>query len=331
MRSRTAKRFVWALAILAVALLAAASPAFSQPIEYTFSGTLSGAVGAATLTNAAVDIVAIGDVSTVSSGGGVFCDNVSSVTIYDPSPVTLVGTFSVFDNQNFGNAGIREGACGASGFDWFRVSSSQFNTYNLGGPLAPLTVTPSFTDTSDSLSSTAGAVKLTGQALTTFSAFLQPVGLPVVPSVELTGVAASSCDSTTGFAISLEVNLPGSSSANIDVTVAGVGPVASAVVNASHSVGSENLTVKAPNVSAYSAPANTPITVTVTTYNGPNATGGASFVSTLVFNCTTGSVISLQSGPPGQVAAVPVPALSAGALAVLGVALAFAGLIALRR
>ena len=41
---------------------------------------------------------------------------------------------------------------------------------------------------------------------------------------------------------------------------------------------------------------NTNITVSVTTYTGAALSGHASYVSTLVFNCTTGGIVSLSDG-----------------------------------
>jgi hypothetical protein len=51
------------------------------------------------------------------------------------------------------------------------------------------------------------------------------------------------------------------------------------------------------NGTPYSVAPGTPVTVTITTYNGKNQTGGISYVSTIVFACDTGNVISLKSGP----------------------------------
>ncbi len=45
-------------------------------------------------------------------------------------------------------------------------------------------------------------------------------------------------------------------------------------------------------------PANTPLTLSVTTYAGPNYTGGAVYVSTMTWDCTTGAVSSLVNSVP---------------------------------
>ena len=77
------------------------------------------------------------------------------------------------------------------------------------------------------------------------------------------------------------------------------------------------------SVGGYSLPPNTPLTLTVTTYNGTNFTGGVSYVSRITWNCTTGAVIR---GP-----AVPAPALSHLALALLSLTLLMLGGMCLSR
>ncbi|MGE0361400.1 MAG: hypothetical protein AB7R67_11805 [Vicinamibacterales bacterium] len=49
----------------------------------------------------------------------------------------------------------------------------------------------------------------------------------------------------------------------------------------------------------YSLPANTPLTLKVTTFNQPNFAGGAAYVSVLTWNCTTGAIIDIGHGPGG--------------------------------
>jgi hypothetical protein len=72
---------------------------------------------------------------------------------------------------------------------------------------------------------------------------------------------------------------------------------------------------------------NTPVTVSITTYTGPNLTGTAMFTSTITFNCTTGEVSRLARAPP---LLTEVPALDSAGLAVLVMLIGLAGAAALR-
>lgn len=72
---------------------------------------------------------------------------------------------------------------------------------------------------------------------------------------------------------------------------------------------------------------NTPITISIATYTGPNLTGTVTFTSTMTFNCSTGQISRLARDPPLLTA---VPALDSTALAMLAMLLGLAGVAALR-
>jgi hypothetical protein len=72
---------------------------------------------------------------------------------------------------------------------------------------------------------------------------------------------------------------------------------------------------------------NTPITISITTYTGPNLTGAATFTSTITFDCTTGLVSRLARDPPLLTA---VPALDSTGLALLAMLVGIAGVAAVR-
>ena len=73
---------------------------------------------------------------------------------------------------------------------------------------------------------------------------------------------------------------------------------------------------------------NTPITVAIATYTGPNLTGTVTFTSTITFDCTTGQIARLARDPPLQ---TPVPALGFSGLALLAMVLGLAGAVAASR
>jgi len=80
----------------------------------------------------------------------------------------------------------------------------------------------------------------------------------------------------------------------------------------------------------YVVPANTPLTLTVTTYHGPNFQGGIAYISTITWDCTTGEVLAIggdEPYPPAQ----EIPTLSPGGLAALVATLAALAMLALRR
>ncbi len=61
------------------------------------------------------------------------------------------------------------------------------------------------------------------------------------------------------------------------------------------------------NPSAYSVPAGTSLKFELTTYAGPDGSGGVTAVSWVEFNCTTGAVVGSYFGD-GSYEAAPVPA-----------------------
>lgn len=72
---------------------------------------------------------------------------------------------------------------------------------------------------------------------------------------------------------------------------------------------------------------NTPITVSIATYTGPNLSGTVTFTSTITFNCTTGALVRLAQDPPLRPA---IPALGNAGLALLALLLGLAGAVASR-
>jgi hypothetical protein len=73
---------------------------------------------------------------------------------------------------------------------------------------------------------------------------------------------------------------------------------------------------------------NTPITIAIATYTGPNLTGSVTFTSTITFDCTTGQISRLARDPPLE---TPVPALDFSGLMLLAMLLGLAGAVAASR
>ncbi|HEY2862151.1 MAG TPA: hypothetical protein VGK37_00845 [Casimicrobiaceae bacterium] len=73
---------------------------------------------------------------------------------------------------------------------------------------------------------------------------------------------------------------------------------------------------------------NTPITITIATYTGPNLTGTVTFTSTITFNCTTGQIARLARAPP---LVTEVPVLEPAGLALVSALLGLLGMAALAR
>lgn len=169
-------------------------------------------------------------------------------------------------------------------------------------------------------------------ALALLAAAAVPAAASLVdPSVEITGGVSGICDNSGG---SLNPNVPtlltysALASDAASMSVQGVGIVATGEENLPffpviNDVGSYGF-----GPAPYSVPAGTPVTVQITTYHGPDGTGGVSFVSTVVFDCDTGSVISLTSGPPQLTAAIPT--LGALGLLLLAALLGAAAFLLLR-
>jgi hypothetical protein len=74
---------------------------------------------------------------------------------------------------------------------------------------------------------------------------------------------------------------------------------------------------------------NTPIRSTINTYPGHALAGTVTYSTSMQYNCTSGAILSLVAGAPGDLAAIP--ALSDLGLAATSLLLAIAGIVAMRR
>jgi hypothetical protein len=134
----------------------------------------------------------------------------------------------------------------------------------------------------------------------------------------------------SAFTVDTIINVTAQASADVKVTAPGAGTIEQFTDETGKNIGPFSGAFPAFQILAFGgglAP-NTPITITITTYSGPTLSGQPTFVSSLEFNCTTGSVILAQP-PPGAAAAAPT--LSGLGLTVMAALLALLGAGMLRR
>ncbi len=155
----------------------------------------------------------------------------------------------------------------------------------------------------------------------------------VVPSIEILPKQlnlAGRCNGST-FDLNTFINTTAQTSANVRLSSPAVTPslLEQFTDNTGANVGVFNDVYPNFHILGFGgglAP-NTPITVSITTYTGPNLTGTVTFTSTITFNCTTGQISRLARAPP---LVLPVPALDAAGLALLAMLLGLLGAAALR-
>ena len=152
-----------------------------------------------------------------------------------------------------------------------------------------------------------------------------------LPSIELLHnqpTLAGSCGGSA-FNVNTFINVTGVASADVTVTVPGVGTIEEFTDETGANLGAYNAVYPTFQIKPFGGglPPNTKITITITTYTGPSKTGSISFVSRIVFDCTTGDV--LQSSPANLAASIPT--LSSVALVAMTTLLALLGMAMLRR
>jgi len=134
----------------------------------------------------------------------------------------------------------------------------------------------------------------------------------------------------SAFTVNTYINVTAQASADVKVSAPVVGTIEEFTDETGKNIGPYSATYPMFQILAFGgglAP-NTPITITITTYSGPNLSGLVTFVSSLEFNCTTGTVLAFQ---PGASSAVPAPTLSPLGLAATAVLLVLLGAAMLRR
>lgn len=133
---------------------------------------------------------------------------------------------------------------------------------------------------------------------------LAALALGPAPSWELNQGAANSCTVSSGFSLpGVQINVPGAEASEQGVLSApGHASLGETHDGAFAGVGTFSFFVFVST--PYSLPANTPLTLAVTTYNSAGYTGGVSYVSTITWDCTTGAVIA---APAANTCTYPLP------------------------
>jgi len=154
----------------------------------------------------------------------------------------------------------------------------------------------------------------------------------VLPSIEILpnqSNLAATCGGTA-FDVNTFINVDNVASAAVSLSAPTLGTLEQFTDETGTNIGPYNAIYHSFHILGFGgglAP-NTNITVTVTTYTGTGLSGHASYLSTLVFNCTTGSIVSLTNG---FTIAAAIPTLSNVALIATALLLAVAATVSLRR
>ena len=132
----------------------------------------------------------------------------------------------------------------------------------------------------------------------------------------------------SAFDVNTIINVDNAASADVKVTAPSVGLIEEFTDQTGANIGPYDAPFSSFHILAFGGglPPNTPITIRITTYTGPNLGGSVSSVSSLTFNCTTGVVLHAPVNT-----ALTVPSLSPFALAGTAAMLLLIGAAALRR
>ncbi len=154
----------------------------------------------------------------------------------------------------------------------------------------------------------------------------------VVPSIEILPKQLNLAGRCNGSAFDLDtfINATAQTSASVRVSSSALNPslLEQFTDNTGANVGAFNDNYPNFHILGFGgglAP-NTPITISIATYTGPNLTGTVTFTSTIIFNCTTGQISRLGPAPPRL---APIPTLDATGLAMLALLLGLAAAAAL--
>jgi hypothetical protein len=155
----------------------------------------------------------------------------------------------------------------------------------------------------------------------------------VLPSIEILPKQTNLVGTCGGasFNINTYIKVDSQASADVRLVAPGVATIEQFTDETGNNIGPFSGIYPNFNIigSAGGLPPNTSIVLSITTYSGHALSGDVTYISSIQFDCTTGTILNLTAGAPGD--PPPVPTLSDAALAMTAVLLALVALLALRQ
>jgi hypothetical protein len=154
----------------------------------------------------------------------------------------------------------------------------------------------------------------------------------VLPSIEILSTQTNLAGTCGGqaFNINTFINVDSQASAEVRLSAPGFPTLETFTDETGSNVGPFSGVYPTFNIQAFGgglAP-NTPIRITINTYTGHALAGSLTYTTSMQYNCTTGAILNLVAGAPGD--PTPIPTLSDLGLAATALLLALAGVLAMR-